>query len=524
MNAQERRKGRDRALRRFSARGRFPGRRCLISLSAVLLACSLICELRSETPASVKRERSAPIAADFSALVAACRSLDPFVVANTILIGKADQANSGEWQLPCDLIPAQSPILAFEENSHFISAIGDASHILGTSQPADGKEGKPTLVRHFLFLKPSVFVLDDLVRQTASDRSVRWLIHCRSAGEVAGRQLRVSGGNQELVCETLWPPPEVLQKKPGWQKTSESVYHVEVQPEANTTEVRWLHVFQLRRSDDGAAPAQSVVESHDGRLELAITTADRVFRLSLPPPGVESGRVAVEAADGKTIVPRRPLPAGVLPHGPEGVRLIERWDQAYRDQRAPTEGWSVGARRRPPWDTGVPADDLKQAVEQGVIRPCRTVELGCGSGTNAIYLASKGFDVTAIDVAPTALSIAEAEAQKAGVGVRWLLADVLAPPELEPFDFIFDRGCYHNVRYVDAAAFMESVRRLSRPGTRFLVLSLNRDGPPGVREEQMRGDFSPLFEFEWLRESGIETREGEARRPAWSVMLRRKGD
>ena len=76
-----------------------------------------------------------------------------------------------------------------------------------------------------------------------------------------------------------------------------------------------------------------------------------------------------------------------------------------------------------------------------MIKPGRAVVLGCGTGTNAIYLAKRGFEVTAIDIAPTALNLAQDRAEKADVKVRWLLADVLAPPvDLERFDFIFDRG------------------------------------------------------------------------------------
>ena len=55
------------------------------------------------------------------------------------------------------------------------------------------------------------------------------------------------------------------------------------------------------------------------------------------------------------------------------------------------------------WDIGRPADELQKVVAGGKIGSCRVVDMCCGSGTDAIYLASKGFDVTAIDVAPTAL-------------------------------------------------------------------------------------------------------------------------
>ena len=59
---------------------------------------------------------------------------------------------------------------------------------------------------------------------------------------------------------------------------------------------------------------------------------------------------------------------------------------------------------------------------------CRVVDMCCGSGTDAIYLAGKGFDVTAIDVAPTAIAQAQVKGSKAGVSVNWVLADILAPP------------------------------------------------------------------------------------------------
>jgi 2-polyprenyl-3-methyl-5-hydroxy-6-metoxy-1,4-benzoquinol methylase len=66
--------------------------------------------------------------------------------------------------------------------------------------------------------------------------------------------------------------------------------------------------------------------------------------------------------------------------------LQDRWDAAYRDGR------------RAPWDISRPATDLKQQVENGTLRPCRVVELGCGPGNDAVYLASRGFDVTAIGI------------------------------------------------------------------------------------------------------------------------------
>jgi len=195
----------------------------------------------------------------------------------------------------------------------------------------------------------------------------------------------------------------------------------------------------------------------------------------------------------------------------------ERWESIYRDGR------------RAPWDIGRPSADLKQAVENGTLRRCRVVELGCGPGNDAIYLAGRGFDVTAIDIAPSALSQAEKKAKDAGVKVRWLHADVLNPPELEPFDLIYDRGCYHGVRRQNAAGYVATLRRLSHPGTQVLILAGNanealpRSGPPRVREADIRADFGPWFEFQWLRETHFDTTEPNRKGAlAWSILLRRK--
>lgn len=252
------------------------------------------------------------------------------------------------------------------------------------------------------------------------------------------------------------------------------------------------------------------------RRGFAITTGDRHFVLTLPVGVGEPARMAVVSSEGETILARRRFPDGVLPLGPQGMRLLKGWDSTYRRDS------------RPPWDKGFPSSHLKAAVEDGRIKPGRAVVLGCGTGTNAIYLAKKGFDVTAVDIAPTALNLAEEKAKQANVTVRWQLADVLAPPvDLEPFDFIFDRGCYHGVRRGNAAGYVAAVKRLSRPGTQLLILAGNANeerhyGPPRVKEEELRGDFSTDFEFtrlDTVRFDSVNPNEQGAL--AWSVLLRR---
>ncbi len=425
----------------------------LFALSAVLLACNLTCEVNAATP----------ITKDFASLKDACHALDPKETGHLIL--------------------AEAPILTFEHNVHFLCATADLSKSIPLSKDTEDEKDTRRFIRRFIFLKPSIWIIESLANPAPSLGALQWEVDQQDDGP-------------RMQCELLWTSQDSPERKVG-----------------AATKARCLQLIQLLPIDEVAASAKAVLKNNNARCDIAITSPDRVYQLQLPPPEVGAGRIAIADAEGKTLVPLRPLPTGVLPHGEKGMKLLDRWDRFYRDGR------------HPPWNSGMAAPDLREAVEKGDIKPCRVVVLGCGTGMNPIYLAQKGFDVTAIDLAPTALSIAEADAKKAGVKVKWMLADVLALPEMEPFDLIFDRGCYHNVRYVDARSFVESLDRLSRPGTKFFLLSCDRDKAPGVREPTMRKDLSELFDFEWIRKSQIHTgKEGKKKHASWNVMLRKKGE
>src|SRR5690242_13812772 len=96
-----------------------------------------------------------------------------------------------------------------------------------------------------------------------------------------------------------------------------------------------------------------------------------------------------------------------------------------------------------PWDTGKPDEQLVSFVETGRVKPCRTLEIGCGTGTNALWLAAHAFDVLATDVSPRAIE----RARKKGAGVancRFEVLDFLAAePAGGPFELVFDRGVFH---------------------------------------------------------------------------------
>lgn len=180
-----------------------------------------------------------------------------------------------------------------------------------------------------------------------------------------------------------------------------------------------------------------------------------------------------------------------------------------------------------PWDSGIPSRELVRVLQEEQIAPCRAVELGCGTGTNAIFLAQQGFEVTAIDLSPRALEPAIRRAEEADVEINFLQGDLCRfETSLEPFDFVFDRGCYHSVKKPDLPGFLETVRRLTRPGSRWLALTGNANeqtefGPPRLHEHEIRADLGGLFDFQFIREIRFEDK-GHVEGPlGWSCLMTR---
>ncbi len=468
---------------------RAEGQRCFGVILGVLILCFATAELSAKPPA----------AADIPELAANLKPFDSYICGNSITVDGTIALDSSAAEKASSLIGPDSQILTFEENNRFLCA---------TVQGADSSK----LVRRIILIKPSTVIVDDVTEGAGPNRTMGWKLSCRKAPTRQKNQLAVADENGELTCSTLWPAKGV----PSWTVTSQDTEPVqcgvEMKPAQGANAVRCLHVLSLDAKQDEAGPAKTTVTCKAGVLNVTVAAKGDTYRLELPRPGTDAGTVEITGADGKVVTQCRPLPSGVLPHGPEGMKLLERWDKHYRDGR-----W-------PPWNNDLPASPaLQEAVEKGTIKPCRVVVLGCGSGQNAIFLAKNGFDVTAIEIAPTALGRGMADARKAGAKVRWVLADVLKLPDMKPFDLIFDRGCYHNVRYVDAAGFVASMKQLCRPKTRCFIISRNEGGPPGVREKTMRDDFSELFDFEWLRKETMHIGiNGRRKFDAWSLMLSRK--
>lgn len=128
-----------------------------------------------------------------------------------------------------------------------------------------------------------------------------------------------------------------------------------------------------------------------------------------------------------------------------------------------------------PWNFEKPPEQLVELVNTGSIKPCRAIDLGCGMGHYAIYLASLGFDMTGVDFSSEAIRIARQNARKAKVECRFLVADLLvcSGPELGTFGFAYDWEVIHHIFPKHREKYLRKVYRLLESDGVYLSVSFS---------------------------------------------------
>lgn len=170
--------------------------------------------------------------------------------------------------------------------------------------------------------------------------------------------------------------------------------------------------------------------------------------------------------------------------------------------------WFAYLTGRAPWDTGISPPELVALVEgERALPPGAVLDLGCGTGTNSIYLAQHGWDVSGVDFTARALEKASQKAARAGVMVKFYRGDVTRLDQLPlrgPFDLLLDIGCFHSLAPDGRAVYAAGVARLSKPGTRLLLYAFvpHKIGSRlvGVTPDEVKGIFADSFtceEIDW---------------------------
>jgi len=180
--------------------------------------------------------------------------------------------------------------------------------------------------------------------------------------------------------------------------------------------------------------------------------------------------------------------------------------------------------RRLPWELGRPREVLVDLVEAKKVEPCETLDLCCGAGTNPVYLAENGFDVTALDISDRAVELALEKAGQASVGIEFLIGDFASLPFKEDrFGFVFDFGCFHHVEPEQRTTFIDGVyRALASMGTYLMVCFSDKNGVAEnhFSKERLSEMFGERFEID--RMTHVSSVEGDgATRYFYEVLMKK---
>jgi ubiquinone/menaquinone biosynthesis C-methylase UbiE len=176
----------------------------------------------------------------------------------------------------------------------------------------------------------------------------------------------------------------------------------------------------------------------------------------------------------------------------EDHMTLPDWDEAYRGT--------------PPWDIGRPQPALEALVKDGEVRSGRALDVGCGTGENAILLAKSGCTVTGIDLVRDAIAAAKTKAAERHVDVEFVVGNAL---ELDRhfaagvFSTVVDSGLFHVLTDEERPVYVRQVQRVLKPGGRCFMMCYSDREPPGygprrVSKREIEASFAPLFRIDHM--------------------------
>ena len=190
------------------------------------------------------------------------------------------------------------------------------------------------------------------------------------------------------------------------------------------------------------------------------------------------------------------------------------WDASYHDGPAP-------------WDTGRPQPAIVRLAAGGAFTGA-VLDAGCGTGENALHVASLGLSVLGVDVAETALAIAWEKASERGIEVEFAAADALHLDRLGAmFDTVLDCGLFHTFDGDERPCYVASLASVTRHDGTLYVLCFSDDapdtGPHPIRQEELRAAFNASngWNIVAIEPDRIQTRFHDDGAPAWFATIKR---
>lgn len=178
----------------------------------------------------------------------------------------------------------------------------------------------------------------------------------------------------------------------------------------------------------------------------------------------------------------------------------------------------------PPWDIGRPQPAIIGLEESGRIAG-KVLDVGCGTGENALFLAGRGHETWGVDFAPTAIDRAREKSRERGVPVRFEVQNALELADLpERFDTAIDSGLFHTFLDPHRPIYAGQLRAVLRPGGRCYLMCFsekepNWGGPRRVTREEIRATFSDPWTVVSIDPATFATTDPSISGHAWLATL-----
>lgn len=151
------------------------------------------------------------------------------------------------------------------------------------------------------------------------------------------------------------------------------------------------------------------------------------------------------------------------------------WDAFYDNRAKPC-----------PFFGTFPDESLAKWVDEGLVRPGKALDLGCGNARNAIFLASSGFATEAVDYSGTAIDWARERASQAGVDILLRHQSVFELQlEAGSYDLVYDSGCFHHIPPHRRNSYVALVSRALKPGGSFGLTCFAPEAGSGYSDQEV---------------------------------------
>jgi SAM-dependent methyltransferase len=180
----------------------------------------------------------------------------------------------------------------------------------------------------------------------------------------------------------------------------------------------------------------------------------------------------------------------------------------------------------PPWDIGRHQPAFAVLADAGeIVGP--VLDVGCGTGENALFLAARGYEVTGVDAVQAAVAAARQKAAARGLKAEFSVHDALRLADLgRTFGAVIDSGLFHTFDDPERDEFVDSLAAVLAPGGRYFVLCFSEHekgdgGPRRVTQAELRATFDRgPFRVLSIDAAEMATNAGRPRR-AWLAKVER---